>query len=311
MNSTEKADEIISLHEDMFRYGTMSVSHFPEMQAFIDDLYTKKLITDDEIVQSYISEAKYSLPDTFLDARSIIIMAVATPPAVVPVHHKGKLTEVILPPQYYSSGLTRKQLDVTVHQKVIKKEGFRIEKVSGMLLKQMAVRSGLGSYGRNNLVYVDGMGTYHTIHAYLTDFEFDTDSFRDVVMMKECATCNICRSVCPTHCISDDTFVIDAGRCLSVHSERSEPFPHWVTAEMHNALIGCMRCQLTCPIIQSLPGKVTKLEALTEKETDAILSGDWNEEITTSLAKKLKMFTTEYAYEVIPLLKKNLAVLLC
>ncbi len=308
--STSENNEITCLSDDMFRFSTMSVEHFQELQTFIDNLYEQNRITNDEIVRSYISDAKYAIPENFPEARSILLIAVNTPPASISVIHDGKRTEIILPPQYYASGVTREQLDATVRQKIIKNESARIEKAFGMLIKQIAVRSGLGVYGRNNLVYVDGFGTYHTLHAYLTDYEFEKDNFRDVKMMDACVDCAICRTTCPTQCIPDDGFVINAGRCLSVHSERAEPFPEWITSDMHNALVGCMRCQIPCPVTSSLPDRTKQMEALNEEETSAILSGDWDDEMTKRLSDKLKMFTPESAADVIPLLRKNLAVLL-
>ena len=42
-------------------------------------------------------------------------------------------------------------------------------------MKLAAVRSGLAQYGRNNICYVEGMGSFFSFHAYLTDRVFEED----------------------------------------------------------------------------------------------------------------------------------------
>jgi epoxyqueuosine reductase len=41
--------------------------------------------------------------------------------------------------------------------------------------------------------------------------------------------------------------VIDAERCLTYLNEHQGGWPHWLDPAAHNALVGCMRCQLICP----------------------------------------------------------------
>ena len=115
---------------------------------------------------------------------------------------------------------------------------------------------------------------------------------------------------CPNHCISEETFVIDAGRCLSLFNEVEGDFPEWISPQAHNALIGCMRCQLVCPANRNALATTRRLEDITENETRKILNGELDQELLSSLSRKLgNMYPTRSAASF-PILRRNLQALL-
>ncbi|MFW9920818.1 MAG: 4Fe-4S double cluster binding domain-containing protein [Candidatus Thorarchaeota archaeon] len=276
----------------------------------MEDLQASGKLSDNETFRSYIEGKVYALPDDFLDAKSLIIMAVYTPIARADFEYHGERREIVIPHQYYDSGVTKKQLETTIHEQIIQDKGFRVEIARNVFLKQVAVRSGLGRYGKNNLCYVGNMGSLITLYAFWTDFEFDSYDWTELAMMDACKTCKICSNQCPTHAIRESEFVIDAGRCISLYNEVNGEFPEWIPSNAHNALMGCLRCQQKCPANRSALDHVIQLDTVIEAETRAILNGAFDETLSETLGTKLSKFSAATSAEYFPIFTRNLTVLL-
>ncbi len=296
-----------------YKYKTISVDHLKELQEDIDKLYHEGKLSENKTYRQYLSTKKFVIPESFPNAKSIIVLAIATKLVLVNFQLDGKKHEIMIPPQYYDDGLTFEDLENLILKKLIKKPGFKIELAKGLHLKLLAVRSGLGNYGRNNLCYVDEMGSLITLYAYFTDFQFQEDNWREIKMMNICEHCNTCTSNCPSNAITtlpEVNFVIDAGRCITLYNEIEGEFPKWISPDAHNALKGCMKCQLSCPANREAIKLIERFEDITEEETRMILEGKPKEELLNSLAEKLKMFYPSNANEAFPILKRNLEVLI-
>ena len=200
-----------------------------------------------------------------------------------------------------------------VSNEIIKESGYKIERSTKLHLKLLAVRSGLGKYGRNNICYVDEMGSLITLYAFFTDFQFEVDNWTEIQMMDFCKSCTICVNNCPTHAIPtspEENFVIKAGKCITLYNEIDGEFPQWIDLGAHNALEGCMRCQLTCPGNSKSIKLTERFEDVTEEETKMILEGNPDENLLNALSDKIKMFSPSYAEKKFPSFKRNLEVLL-
>lgn len=294
----------------VYRYRTLPVSRLDDMKEDIERLIRRGRIGTNEVFRKYIDGRKYSLPEDFGDAKSIIVMAVLTPMMYADFHHGGKTHEVIVPPQYYDDGVTIDDLQGIIRDEIIGEDGYRVERARGLLLKNCAVRSGLARYGRNNISYVEGMGSFLTLYAFYTDYEFDEDNWTELRQMDRCGSCRICRDACPTGCIRSDEFVIDVDRCVTLYNEIEGEFPDWMTDDVHTALIGCMMCQLSCPLNEEVVGLTGRLEAVTEEETGKILDGAPDDELIASLRRKLKDPYPLTSKEQFPIITRNLRALL-
>jgi len=115
---------------------------------------------------------------------------------------------------------------------------------------------------------------------------------------------------CPNHCISEESFVIDAGRCVSLYNEIEGEFPEWISLQAHNALIGCMTCQSVCPANRSALATTRRLEDVTEEETRKILKGEPDQELLSSLSKKLGNIYPTRSAASFQILTRNLKALL-
>ena len=176
--------------------------------------------------------------------------------------------------------------------------------------KTLLTKSGLGKYGRNNISYVPHFGSSITIRTFLTDHEFTTDSWGEIEMLPECKTCKVCQKLCPNQCISEDNFVIDVNRCLPLYNEIHGEIPSWVSENAHNALIGCLKCQLYCPANSEISELQNILTPLTEEEIRAIVSGQSNEISKRALCNKLKVGSIEHFEYVLVTMQRNLGLLL-
>jgi len=242
---------------------------------------------------------------------SITILAHFSPLMFVNFLLHNKKYEVMLAPECYYSGMTNNNWIKLIEEKIIKQSGYRIEEVEQIPLKLLAVRSGLGRYGRNNICYVDGMGSFIALYGFFTDFEFAEDNWQEVEMMDNCESCGICMDECPNNCIREENFVIDAIKCITWYNERNGEFPEWMDPNIHNALLGCMKCQMFCPANAQAMEFTGRFEDIPEEDTINILNGTTGEAgLKSSICKIFGIFTEAELKEYMPILKRNLSVLL-
>ncbi len=292
-----------------FKYRTMSVNHLEDLQKDIDKLKNENKLSKHTIYQSYLQELRFKIPKELPDAKSLIVLAIPTRLLQVRFHLDGKVHEVTFPSNYCSDSLIEGEIEKSVFQQILKKSNSKLERTHEVHLKLLAVRSGLGEYGRNNLCYVEGMGSLHRLWGFFTNYELK-DHWSETRMMQTCKNCRACMNNCPNHCISEESFVIDAGRCLSLFNEVAGDFPEWITPQAHNSLIGCIRCQLVCPANRKALATTRRLEDITEKETRKILKGETDQELLSSLSRKLGNIYPTRSAASFPILRRNLQALL-
>jgi epoxyqueuosine reductase len=250
------------------------------------------------------------LIDDFPDARSVIIMAIFVQPMMVHFHYNGTRIPVAVPPNYYDPGLTGKMLNEEIQKNIIRETGYRIERAGNRLhLKLLAVRSGLGRYGRNNICYVDGMGSFLTLHAYLTDYRFKSDDWHEIQMMELCRNCSICMNQCPGDAIREEPFLIDVNRCIPLYNEVPGILPDWIPSDAHNALFGCMKCQAPCPANRESMKQIGLLEDITAEETRQFVNGNPAENVILSVSRKLKMPYLVGSKEMVEVASRNIKAL--
>jgi len=296
--------------ESFYKYRVMSVKHLQELQGDFESVDADGKVSNNSVFRSYIQKQQHHLPDSLPDAKSVIVMAVFTPLMTVDFRHQGAIHEIMVP-HYYEDGISEDHLKTTILNNIIRDNQYRVENGRmHVLLKRLAVRTGLGKYGRNNICYVEGMGSFLKLYAFFTDYEFDEDNWQEAEMMDSCKNCKVCLKQCPTGAISEDCFVIDVEKCIPLYNEVPGEIPDWIDSSSHNALMGCMRCQLPCPANSEVATQTQKLDSITEEETQMILDGISSDDLYQSLWEKLRMFIPEHAYYYFPVITRNLRVLL-
>jgi len=153
----------------------------------------------------------------------------------------------------------------------------------------LAVRSGLGQYGKNNICYVSGMGSFLQLVAAYSDMPCEEDSWQEPSMLQACEKCDLCRRACPTGAIPSDRFLLRAELCISYHNEKKGdiPFPSWMDPAWHNCIEGCMRCQRACPVDKKFLSWVGDEEEFSEEETALLLQGASHEKLPEETVRKL------------------------
>jgi epoxyqueuosine reductase len=203
--------------------------------------------------------------------RSLLLVAMPRPAHWVRFDIDGKIFDALLPPTYFRYRATFEDVRMDLAQNGL--PGMRLEYLAAPL-KATAGRLGLIRYGRNNISYVSGLGSYVQLCGYWTDAtlpEMENEGKAAPSLLPECKDCGICRSVCPTEAISEDRVLIRAERCLTFLNENSGEWPEWMSPKAHNCLVGCLECQRACPANPELNIEHTGL-AFSAAETRLLLS---------------------------------------
>ncbi len=229
------------------------------------------------LYEAYSSSLEWSAPAELPVARSLVVIAGRAPCYSVVFHAGRRKLTAVIPPTYLRSSFRascRRLLE-----EVLVPAGFGVERPT-LPVKLLAVRTGLGEYGRNDLCYVPGMGSLARLEAFVTDADLlDGDSaaaldrgLRSAQMrMSSCSTCSSCHWACPTRCIPSDTSLVGAERCLTYLNENEGPWPDWLDPGSHNCLVGCMRCQQICPVNREHLADPEIVAEFDAAETDVIL----------------------------------------
>ena len=236
--------------------------------------------------------------------KSLCIIATPSPRCVVEFQFTDSYLKVDVPPIYVDRAEVLNNIKKTTAQ-FFPKYGYKTFPVI-LPKKSLAVHSGLAKYGKNNLVYVEGMGSYHRLTAFALDMPYDIDKWWELNQLETCHSCGACVKSCPTKAIRNDCFVIDTDRCLAFYNEQPEPFPAWINMSWHNALIGCLKCQSVCPY--NMPYKQNKkvVATFTKEETLLITNKTSFNELPEKLQIELKNLCLDIYYNS---LSRNIAVL--
>lgn len=302
----------IELHG--FKAGIISVKHIEQIKSDIENLI-EEYHDINTYIGKYLNGFDYNFIKKHPNAKSIIIIAVPQPMIKIHFTLQGKKRTVIMPPMYLlnsSVELEEKHKRIrevtSVLKGILSKKNYKVKKIN-LPCKVIASRSGIGQYGKNNICYINNESSFYWMGVYISDMPCEHDYWHETNtnIMDACKNCDLCAKNCPTGAISNDRFLIHASRCITLHNESEKDFPNWLNQTCHNSIIGCMRCQVICPVNKSQIKCVHNLGEFDEFETKAILDGTPLSELPEVTYKKLELINyTEY-YE---LLARNLNVLI-
>lgn len=268
------------------RSRSVSIRRLPEMQEWMARLDRDGRLSADPTWRRYIGSFQYAPPAALANARSLVIMAAPLNVARIAFHSGEKKRDILIPCGYVEDGHSLDDLRDMLYREGIVAAEYRLERAR-LPLKQLAVRSGLAAYGRNNITYIDGFGSFHQLQAFYTDQALE-DHWGKMQLFRPCKGCRICLDACPTGAIRSSDFIIDPARCITLYNEYPDPLPAWIPASAHNALVGCLRCQLTCPGNEERVGQTWDLGEVSEADTTALLDGHPDAKTRQALLEKFK-----------------------
>ena len=302
-----QANEVIGkiekrLEKQGFRGKVLSIAHVGELQQEIDTLHRKGLL-DKELYDAYLASFDFQCQQKLANARSLIIVSVPQPQVRVTFDRKDRSYPVIIPPTYSYSSDQQVADDLKT---CFEPEGYKLHKIR-LPEKLLAVRSGLARYWKNNITYVEGMGSFHRLVVFISDAPCPEDSWGEASVLDLCENCTACAKACPTGAIGSDRFQLHAERCITFHNERRNDFPEWLSPAWHNSLVGCMMCQKVCPANKAVAKWIEPGATFDRAETALIMDGASEDRLPPATVEKLKKLgLMEYG----PVLGRNLRALI-
>jgi epoxyqueuosine reductase len=137
--------------------------------------------------------------------------------------------------------------------------------------KLLAVRSGLARYGKNNITYISGLGSFYRLVAFVSDLPCPADRWEALRFLNDCTHCDACTKACPGGAIGAGRFLLHAERCMTFHNERQGEFSAWLNPSWHHCLVGCMVCQKVCPVNKNFRKWIVDGPTFSAQETDFIM----------------------------------------
>jgi epoxyqueuosine reductase len=293
------------LKEELARRGwqakLISSRHIQELQAEINGQYRRGLF-DEKFYREELTGFDFKIADGFAGTKSLIIVAAPQPPVRVTFNCRGESHPAVIPPTY--SYETDRQIQKLLERR-LNPAGYQVLKAR-LPWKLLAVKSGLARYGKNNITYVQRLGSYHRLAAFICDLPAVEDHWQAPQVLERCENCKACMKACPTGAITADRFLLKAERCLTFHNERPGDFPRWIKPAWHNCLVGCLYCQKACPLNKDVPLSIEDGPVFSENETALILQGASQDEFPQHSLEKLQRIDM---IEYLPVLGRNLNVL--
>jgi epoxyqueuosine reductase len=281
---------------------TVAVRHLPELKEDVEKLQRQNLLQK-HLAEVYL-QFNYDVSATLPGAWCLLIVAMPQPLTRVVFNWQGKMYRCDIPPTYIWKADDARVTDALTS--IFRPDGFKLVRVH-LPVKTLAVRSGLAQYGKNNITYIPGFGSYHRLAAFATDCECPEDNWGELKMMKACEGCFQCGENCPTGCIPKDRFLLHAENCLTRHNEREDILENWIKPDWHNALIGCMRCQLVCPVNNNQLAAIIPGPVFSETETALLLQQIPLDALPDETRRKLSAIAMDDSYDV---MARNLDLLI-
>ena len=182
------------------------------------------------------------------NAKSAIVTALAYPkpaPARTVGSSKGVVAQFALGTDYHTVVHAKLRALADECQRIVGRPvAFRACVDSAPLLERdLAVRAGLGFFGKSTLLIAPGLGSYFMLGELLTDLELpEAQAHR-----ARCGRCTACLDACPTRAFVAP-YVLDARRCVSYLTieNRGEIAPE-LRPLIGRHVFGCDICQSVCP----------------------------------------------------------------
>ncbi len=171
------------MEKHAYKMRLVPVQHLADLQQDIVGRHAQGLF-DEQFYATRLTFYDFQLPETLPTAQSIIVVAAPSPQTRVTFSQNEKTVALTIPPTYVGYNLLPQKIEAILTEQLAP-HGFRTTHVR-LPLKSLAVHSGLSEYGRNNIAYTPGMGSFFQLVAYFSDLPCPEDSWREPVILERC-----------------------------------------------------------------------------------------------------------------------------
>jgi epoxyqueuosine reductase len=116
-----------------------------------------------------------------------------------------------------------------------------------ILERDLALRAGLGWFGKNSMIINQKEGSYFIIGSLLLNQKLPIE--KSIIDDDHCGQCRACVDACPTNAIDPDSRTLHASRCISTYTIeifKDAPAPIGFD-KSRGEIFGCDICQDVCP----------------------------------------------------------------
>jgi epoxyqueuosine reductase len=179
------------------------------------------------------------------NARSVVCIAVpyaASPPATrVPL--RGRVSNYAWSADYH---VKLRELLRHVAREIDAAAGGPVTAIAcdtrPLAERAVAAAAGVGWIGKHTNLISPSLGSFVFLGEVVTTLALPPDE----PLRKSCGECRRCVDACPTGALRGD-YTIDASRCISDLTQRTDAIPIDMRASIGDWIWGCDLCQLVCP----------------------------------------------------------------
>lgn len=253
-----------------FRLAIADMAAVEEVRAEIENWRTSGKLPA-AYFQDNLSGFTYLEGVEMKSPRSIILVAVPRPSHVLAFAFGGKVVETIIPPTYLGYRAVFHSVRDSL-QNALSGTEHEVRLVH-VPLKALAERLGLIRYGRNNIGYIDGLGSGFQLVGMVSDTVPSParSKPRGRALLPRCRSCSVCIEKCSRGAIGRGRFLLHAVECYTLFSESLKPVPEHVKPPSPECLVGCMKCQEVCPENEGRLHYERAAVSFSSEETEAFL----------------------------------------
>lgn len=265
----------------------ISALHLKDIYSEIQE-HRKQNLFDSDFYDEYKNYFESQQELELSQINSLFIIAFPHPATRLIFHLNNKEYILLIPPTYLKGREMTDQLKLLL-KRILALGGYQVS-YARIPAKTLAVHSGLAEYGKNNITYIQGLGSFYRLSVFYSDLLIEQDEWHEFRLMQLCEKCSACVRNCPTGAIPSDRFLLRAERCLTYHNEHppETPFPDWINPEWHNCLVGCLHCQQVCPANKKVINWIESGVEFSQEETELFLDGVTIDQLPNETVKKLK-----------------------
>jgi len=158
------------LENNGYKGKIVSAKYIPDLQNRFKQHQEQELL-DAGFYEEFKDYFEFQPDVEFDEINSLFVMAIPQPHYEAIFHWNNKKISLLIPPTFLYG---RKVIDQTNEDisKLLNPSGYHVTHAR-LPQKTLAVSCGLATYGRNNITYVKGMGSFHRLSTFYSDFPCD------------------------------------------------------------------------------------------------------------------------------------------